>query len=70
MSVTDRIYKIIEEKGLKQSAVARAAGFEVQEFNNMLCGRKIIRPEHIAAICAALNVSPNDLFDYRGDKAS
>ena len=40
MSATDMIYKIIDEKCLKQSAVARAAGYEPKKFNDLLRGRK------------------------------
>ena len=40
MDVVDTIYKVIDEKCLKQSAVARAAGYEPKVFNAMLRGRK------------------------------
>ena len=33
MSATEMIYKIIDEKCLKQSAVARAAGYDPKKFN-------------------------------------
>ena len=39
MAVVDTIYKVIDEKCLKQSAVARAAGYEPKVFNAMLRGR-------------------------------
>lgn len=44
-----RIYQIMEEGHMKQSAVARAAGISPSLFNAMLRGRKIIRAEHTRA---------------------
>ena len=63
-----RIYQIMEEGHMKQSAVARAAGISPSLFNAMLRGRKIIRAEHINNICIARRVSPNQLFEYDPNK--
>lgn len=51
MSVTDMIYKIIDEKCLKQSAVARAAGYDPEEFNALLRGRKILTSDDVVPFC-------------------
>lgn len=59
-----RIYQIMEEGHMNQAAVARAAGIPPTLFNSMLRGRKIIRAEYVTDICEALNVSPNQLFEY------
>lgn len=64
MELADRIYEIIEEKHLKQSSIATAAGFTPKIFNSMLRKRKMIRPEHIVPICKALGVTPNELFGF------
>jgi transcriptional regulator with XRE-family HTH domain len=61
--VSHNIVKIINEKGLKQCAVAKKAGMKIQEFNAMLNGRKIIKPYNIPPIAEALGVTPNDLFN-------
>ncbi len=60
--ITNNARRIIAEKGLKQCAVAKMAGYTPQEFSDMLCGRRVIRPDDIAAICNALDIMPNDLF--------
>lgn len=63
--VAEQLKEIIKEKGLKQSSLAEKAGFTVQEFNDMLNGRRIIRAIDIAAIIGALQdigVEANDLF--------
>lgn len=39
MSATEMIYKIIDEKCLKQSAVARAAGYDPKKFNKRKRGK-------------------------------
>lgn len=49
MSATEMIYKIIDEKCLKQSAVARAAGYDPKKFNALLRGRKKMTSEDVSA---------------------
>lgn len=58
----DNIVRIINKKGLKQLAVAKAAGYSQQQFSDMLNGRKIIKPCDALAIAEALNVTMNDLY--------
>lgn len=58
----ENIRRIIAEKGLKQCAVAKKAGFNEQAFSNMLNERKAIRATDVPAICAALGVEPNELY--------
>ena len=62
MDVTEIIYKAIEEKCLKQSAVARAAGYSPKQFNAMLKGRKRMTSDEVVPICKALGMTPNQLF--------
>ncbi len=57
-----RVGIIIKEKGLKQCAIANKAGFSARELNDILCGRKVFRADHVLPICNALGVTPNDLF--------
>ena len=54
--------RIMNEKCLKQTLIARKAGYDPKLFSALLAGRKIIREEHILAIAKALNVSPGDLY--------
>lgn len=56
MSATEMIYKIIDEKCLKQSAVARAAGYDPKKFNALLRGRKKMTSEDVVPICKALGM--------------
>lgn len=70
MKVSERINELINQKGLKQCRVAEMASLTPGEFNHMLCGRKIIRAEHIPNICVALNVTPNELFKGTGSSSS
>ena len=60
------IVRIINEKGMKQCAVAEKAGYSKQQFNAMLTGRKIITDVDIYKITSALNVDANDLFGITG----
>lgn len=61
-TVPHNLYRIIKERGLKQSAIARWAGYSNQQFTDMLNGRKIIKPCDILAISDAIGVSVGDLF--------
>lgn len=71
MTVSDRIYKIIDEKGLKQYRVAQAASIPPKAFNEMLRGRRLIKAEEIPRICEALGVTPNDILGFTtSDQAS
>lgn len=54
--------KIIEEKGMKISAVASRAGYSYKVFSNILTGRKQITDTVIVHLCRALEVTPNKLF--------
>ncbi len=62
MDVMDTIYKVIDEKCLKQSAVARAAGYDPKKFNAILRRRKKMTSDDVVPICKALGVTPNELF--------
>ena len=65
MSFADNVYKIMRDKKMNQSAVARAAGMNPKEFNALLRGRKLLREEFINPICRALEVTPNELCGYK-----
>jgi len=57
------IKKIITNKNLKQSGVAKQCGFSDSEFSNMLNDRrKLIRVEFLPDIASALGVEINELF--------
>ncbi|MCI9267310.1 helix-turn-helix transcriptional regulator [Oscillospiraceae bacterium 44-5] len=56
------ISNVIKERGMKNNAVAKMAGYSVQQFSAMLNGRKIIKPCDILAISDALGVNVGDLF--------
>ncbi len=58
-----RISQIINRSGLKQCAVAERAGYKVQTLNDMMNGRRLIKPHDIVKLAQVLGVSPNDLFE-------
>ncbi len=64
--VTSNIRKILDERGLKQCAVAEKAGYTKQQFNAMLNGRKLVTVDDIMAITDVLDVDANALFETRG----
>ena len=48
--VAVQLKKLIDQKGLKQAAIASRAGFSAQELNDMLNGRRIMRAADIASL--------------------
>ncbi len=60
--VIPNIRNIINERGLKQCAVAEKAGYTKNQFNAMLNGRKLITDSDISRIIIALGVDANALF--------
>lgn len=68
-NVPQNLNRIIEERGLKQSAVAGWAGYSKQQMTAMLNGRRIIRPCDVMAIAMALEVDVGDLFVDAGQES-
>lgn len=66
--VAENIKNIIEDRSLKQSAIAKKAGFSTQEFNAMLNGRRLIKAIEMISIMDVLNVDANTLFRRKEDE--
>lgn len=64
--VAKNVKRILEEKCLKQCAIAKKAGYTNQQFNDMLNGRKLMKDIDIVRIMDALEVDANTLFDKEG----
>ena len=62
ISHSGKCKKIIREKCLKQSAIAKKAGYNIKTFNNMLNGRKIITDVDVINIATAIGAEPNELY--------
>lgn len=63
--IAENVKSIINQKGLKQSAVAAFAGYNTKTFNNMLNGRKLVTDSDVEIIAKVLKVTPNELFGYK-----
>lgn len=61
-NIAENIREIIDEKGLKQCAVAKRAGFTAQKLSDMLAGRAVIKAENVPPLCNALGVDANRLL--------
>lgn len=64
MLAQQKIYEIMAEKHMKQSAVATAAGYSPREFNDLLKGRRKFKADDVIPVCRALDITPNCLFGY------
>lgn len=60
--VAENTKSIIEESGYRQNAIAEKAGYPSQMFNEMLNGRRLIKPWDVTNIAKALEVTPNQLY--------
>ncbi len=60
--VSENISRLIKAKGLKQKFVTDKAGFGRQQLNDMLNGRKIIKPCDARKIAEALGVTMDELY--------
>lgn len=68
--VAENIKYIIEDRSLKQSAIAKKAGFSTKEFNAMLNGRRLIKAIEMVSIMDVLGVDANTLFACRQGTSS
>ena len=64
----ENICRIINEKGMKQGAVAERAGYSKQPLSDMINGRRIIKPCDILALANVLGVTVGDLFKISKSK--
>lgn len=66
--VPANVVRLIDERGLKQCAVAERAGFTKTQFSDMLNGRRIMKVCDVMAIAEALGVEVGELYvtDQKG----
>ena len=60
--VSSNVLRLIEEKGYKQCAIAKRAGYSKGVFSNIVYDYRVIRPTDIIRIAEALGVEPGELF--------
>lgn len=65
MAVSDRIRAVIEERGLRQAAIASRLGEPEYWLSNRLTGRTAIKADELPRLAEALDVHPCDLLDVR-----
>lgn len=61
--VAENTRRIINERGLKNNAIAKKAGFSEKQFSAILTHRRVIKDVDVIAIANALEVTPNELFE-------
>jgi len=60
--IPSRITRIIRDKDLSRSVVAKRAGLSRQQLCDMLHGRRIIRPCDVMRLATALGVEISELY--------
>lgn len=62
--VRDNIALIIRDKAHKQSAIAQRAGLTPDKLCAALKHRRKLDADEFLAVCAALNMKPEDVAEY------
>jgi len=57
-----RLYKIMLDKRLNQSDIARLSGLGRDSVSQYIRGRSVPTPQNLEKLAEALNLQPNDLF--------
>ena len=70
MKTYERVRLYLEDKGLKQTAVARRCGIPNVTFNAMLNGKRKMYAEDLVAICIALNEPPETFIKLPTDQSA
>ena len=66
MLIHEMLKAYINEKGLKQTAVANKCGLNIKTFNAMLNGQIGLKADTFVDICrTGLGISPEKFFKYK-----
>lgn len=65
MYVYQKVRSYIDEKGLKQIAVAKKSGISKTTFNAIMNGKRTLYADDLRSICLALNVSPETFIETK-----
>ena len=60
--VQGNLIRVIDEKGLVKTGVAKRAGISAQMLSDIIAGRKVIRADMIPALASAVDVPIPELF--------
>ncbi len=61
--VRDVLAETIEERFIKQALLADKAGLTKQQLLDIICKRRKLDANEMFALCKAMRVTPNDLFE-------
>lgn len=70
MRVNERLKNYIEYIGIKQRVIAEKTGFSENKVSQTLNGRRVISAEELEIYCNALNITPNDVYNFRNNQES
>ena len=65
MSIANTVKGIIIKKGYKQKTIAIRMGISERQFSDIVCSRKKVGAEDIPKLARALEVTPNELFNFQ-----
>ena len=65
VDVRDQILKIIEDRALKQSAIAFRSGLSPDKFCAVLKKRRRLDANEFLEVCATLGMAPNEVANYK-----
>lgn len=65
LRVYQKVRNYIDEKGIKQVAVAQKAGISTATFNAIMNGKRTLYADDLREICIALDVSPEMFIEIK-----
>ena len=68
METNEKLRQFLNERGFKQSAVAKGIGVNHKTFNAMLNGHAPLKVETLVKVCDFCNVKPEIFFKNRVPK--
>ncbi len=69
MNVEKNVRAFLRQKGIKQTHIAKSCGWTKQRVSNLVCGKKKMTADELAAICETVGV-PYDYFYHTHENSA
>lgn len=70
MRVEEAIRQLIQEKGMKQTFIAKKLKVLPNTVSQTLLGKRKLSADELMKYCEILDLSPQDLYEYANNKSN
>lgn len=70
MGVEKNVRDFLKRRGIKQTFIAEKCGWTKQRTSNLVCGKKKMTADELAAICEAVEVPYDYFYHVQSDQQS